>query len=132
MHAIKNRQFRRFYGKNNCNDVVDVKLKGDKMAKKVKKVKGFQMNKKTGHPSKIISQKGKHVKSYGFTHNGEGGNKKLLSHNIDPRDSKKCYVKTVIEKQVSSDYRTKKEYMGYRVHKDDYHILIEIRKKDKQ
>ena len=106
--------------------------KGDKMAKKFKKVKGFQMNKKTGHPSKIISQRGKSVKSVGFTHNAnDKASKKLLNHNINPNDTGKCYIKTTVEKQSYNDYKAKPEYKNFRIHSDDRQILIKIIKKDR-
>ena len=101
--------------------------KGDKMAKKVKKVKGFQMNRKTGHVSFIINQNKENVRSLGFTHNKMDRSEKIqLKHNINPNDKEKCYVKTRIELQKYKHYRNKKEYGNYRIHDEDQTIVVKI------
>lgn len=88
--------------------------------KKVKKVKGFVMNKKTGHTSYAYWQYNKDVHSLGFTHNKDDiADKEKLKHNIDPLDGSNCYVKTRIEKQKYNTYRSKSEYSRYRIHDDD-------------
>lgn len=94
-------------------------LQGEKM-KKVKKVKGFVMNKRTGHASYAFQQQDVMVHSLGFTHNKDDfADKEKLKHNIDPLDGSNCYVKTKIEKQKYNTYRSKPEYSRYRIHDDD-------------
>lgn len=101
--------------------------KGDIMAKKVKKVKGFQMNKKTGHPSYAFEQKHDRVKSIGFTHNKKDIAQKVrLNYNIDPNDKSNCYAKVKVEIQKNNTYRNSGKLQGYRIHKEDFPIITEI------
>lgn len=100
--------------------------------KKVKKIKGFVLNRKTGHPSYAYQQKFDKVKSIGFTHSkNDIADKKRLNYNINPNDNDSCYVKTNVEKQRYNDYRYKKDYSGYRIHKDDKQTIQNIIAKDK-
>lgn len=97
-----------------------------------KRVRGFVVNKRTGHPSYAYWQNQKRVDSLGFTHNKDDVSDKLkLKHNIDPKDTSDCYVKTKIEKQRYNDYRYKSNYAGYRIHKDDRQIIQKIIDNDK-
>ena len=103
------------------------------MTKKVKNVKGFQMNRKTGHVSYVYEQKQKKAKSIGFTHNKDDkAPKRKLNHNINPNDLGHCYAKTKIEIQKSSDYRSKQDYKGYKIHAEDKPIIVEIIKNNKK
>ena len=100
--------------------------------KKVKRVKGFVMNKKTGHTSYAYWQYNKDVHSLGFTHNkNDIADKKQLIYNINPEDERDCYVKTKIEKQKYNNYREKPEYKKYRIHHDDYPTIDFIIKQNK-
>lgn len=100
--------------------------------KKFKKVKGFNMNKKTGHVSYAYWQKNKNVRSLGFTHNlNDKSEKEHLVHNIDPDDCSACFVKTKIEKQKSNDYRQKSKYKNFRIHDDDKPLIRRIISSDK-
>lgn len=102
------------------------------MLKKVKKVKGFVMNRKTGHTSYAFNQKDTTVKSLGFTHNkNDIAIKQKLRHNINPFDISDCYVKTKIEKQKFNTYRRKQEYDKYRIHNDDKNLINKIILQDK-
>lgn len=98
--------------------------------KKIKKVKlnVIQQNKKTGHPSLPFSQIRDKVKSVGFTHDNDEthGKKKKLTHNINPKDKEKCYVKVTIEKQKANDYAEKSKYKDYRIHPEDQPIINRI------
>ena len=98
-----------------------------------KKIKGFVMNRKSGHPSFAYHQIDDHVKSIGFTHNKKDKEEKiLLSKNINPKDTRDCYVKTKIEHQRSRDYRTIKEYSKYRIATEDAPIIEIIIKQKKR
>lgn len=103
-----------------------------KTQKGVKKVKGFNMNKKTGHVSLAYSQQGQKVKSIGFTHNPSEKHGKLekLNHNINPEDSSDCYVHVDVEKQKAKDYVSKPKYDKYRIHVDDELTIEIIKQKD--
>ncbi len=95
--------------------------------KKTKKVKGFVMNRTTGHTSYAFWQKDKNVHSLGFTHNFcDKADKKKLNYNINPNDKRNCYVKTKVEKQKYNTYREKEEYKGYRIHMVDKPMIDEI------
>lgn len=95
--------------------------------KKVKKIKGFVMNRKTGHASYAFNQKDVIVNSLGFTHNkNDFAEKEKLKHNINPIDSSDCYVKTKIEKQKYNTYREKPEYKDYRIHKEDRDLITRL------
>ncbi len=101
--------------------------------KKVKKVKGFVMNKKTGHTSYVFKQEYDLINSLGFTHNkNDISDKKKLKHNINPNDNSNCYVKTKIERQRFNTYREKDKYKDYRIHKEDRSLISELIKKDKK
>lgn len=101
--------------------------------RKIKSVKGFVMNRKSGHPSLAYHQRGEQVKSIGFTHNEKDKEEKIpLSENINPKDKRKCYVKIKIERQRSKDYRIVKAYSEYRVAKQDKHIIEFIIKQKKR
>ena len=103
------------------------------MTKKVKQVRGFVMNRKTGHTSYAYKQSYDMVNSLGFTHNCEDRAEKVkLKHNIDPNDKSDCYVKTKIEKQRYNTYRKKKEYSNYRIHNEDKVIVDYIISKNKK
>lgn len=94
--------------------------------KKIKRVKGFVMNRKTGHVSYAFKQEDKNVNSLGFTHNGKDiASKKKLKYNINPNDETDCYVKTNIEKQKYNTYRQNEKFHNYRIHSDDL-ILIKM------
>lgn len=94
------------------------------MAKQNKQVKGFVMNRRTGHVSYAYWQKDKNVHSLGFTHNSKDrAEKKKLSHNVDPRDTRDCYVKTKVENQKYNTYRNKSDYKNYRIHHKDKSII---------
>lgn len=91
---------------------------------KVKIIKGFVMNRKTGHVSYAYSQNKVDVKSIGFTHNKfDKAPKRKLEHNIDPNDKSKCYVKTKVENYKYNDYRYKPEYKDYRIHDKDKPLI---------
>lgn len=95
--------------------------------KKVKKIKGFVMNKKTGHASYAFKQDKTMVDSIGFTHNeNDCAEKKQLKHNINPKDTSDCYAKTKVEKQKYNTYREKESYKDYRIHKEDKPIINSI------
>lgn len=101
--------------------------------KKVKKVKGFVMNRKTGHASYAFKQKGVDVESLGFTHNEEDiAEKEKLRHNIDAKDNRACYVKTKIEKQRYNTYREKEDYKDYRFHPEDRELVQGLMKGNKK
>lgn len=101
--------------------------------KKVKKIKGFVMNKKTGHASYAFNQNDVNVDSLGFTHNKDDiASKEKLKHNINPNDSSDCYVKTKVEKQKYNTYRKKQDYDNYRIHKDDKELINKIILQDKK
>ena len=103
------------------------------MNKKVKKVKGFVMNRKTGHASYAFRQKFDMVDSIGFTHNKDDiADKEKLKHNINPKDNRDCYVKTKVEKQRYNTYRKKPEYSGYRIHPEDAETVKIIIQNDKK
>ena len=91
------------------------------------------MNKRTGHPSLIFKQSGDNVRSLGFTHDGDQTifKKEKLKHNIDPNSSEKCYVKKKVEKYTTNDYKKRKDYETYRIHKDDEYIINFIIKESK-
>lgn len=100
--------------------------KNAKKNSKNKKVKGFQMNRKTGHVSYAFSQKKQNVESLGFTHNkNDKAPKVRLQHNINPDDTQDCFVKTTVERQKSNQYKANSKYSKYRIHEDDK-TLIEI------
>lgn len=95
--------------------------------KKVKKVKGFVMNRKTGHTSYAFKQRDTMVDSLGFTHDKDfQASKRRLNYNIDPEDTERCYVKTKVERQKYNTYREDKKYSNYRFHKDDMPIINSI------
>lgn len=113
------------------NDTNKTSSKG--RSKQVKKVKGFVMNRKTGHTSYAYKQKGVSVKSVGFTHNkNDKAEKEKLKHNINPKDDSDCYVKIKVEKQKYNTYRKKKDYKDYRLHKDDKPKIDRIIKADEK
>ena len=94
------------------------------LAKKIKQVNGFVMNKTTGHVSYAFKQQKAQVKSLGFTHNSKDrAEKKKLSHNVDPRDTRDCYVKTKVENQKYNTYRNKPDYKSYRIHHKDKSVI---------
>ena len=85
------------------------------------------MNRYTGHTSYAYGQKNDIVSSLGFTHNKKDvANKTIMQHNINPNDSRDCYVKTQVEKQKYNTYRNKPEYSNYRIHKDDRKTISKI------
>lgn len=99
--------------------------------KKIKRVKGFVLNRKTGHPSYAYEQKYDKVNSVGFTHNkNDTSDVHRLNYNINPKDDSPCYVKTKIEKLRYNDYRYKKDYGGYRIHQSDSRFITGIISKD--
>lgn len=99
----------------------------------IKKIKGFVMNRKTGHTSYAFNQKFDTVDSVGFTHNvNDFADKRKLKFNIDPNDKTDCYVKTKIEKQRHNEYRRKENYKSYRIHEDDKPLISEIINKNKK
>lgn len=103
------------------------------MGKKVKKVKGFQMNRKTGHPSYAFYQKDTNVHSIGFTHNRDDRASKVeLKHNIDPNDARECFAKTVVEIQKNTTYRRTQNTEEMRIHEEDRGIIAEIVKTNKK
>ncbi len=94
------------------------------MAKKIKQIRGFVMNKQTGHVSYAYRQRKAYVKSLGFTHNSKDkAEKKKLHYNIDPNDKRDCYVKTKVENQKYNTYRSKTEYKKHRIHSKDKSII---------
>ncbi len=83
-------------------------------------VKRFSMNRRTGHISLPFFQRGKKVKSIGFTHDKKCKDTKVeLKHNIDTTDKQPCFAKTKVENYSSSDYKPKKKYSGFRIHQED-------------
>ena len=97
------------------------------MSKKIKIVKGFVMNKKTGHPSLAFKQVRKDVDSVGFTHNNaDKFPKEQLHKNINPDDCRDCFVKVDVEKQKYNDYRFKTEYNNYRIAEEDEALIKSI------
>lgn len=101
---------------------------------KVKNVKGFNMNRKSGHPSLVYWQKDKHTKSLGFeTNKDKFVETKQLKHNINPKSNESCFVKTKIENQKYNDfYNPYGKYNDYRIHKEDKSLIDIIIKNDKQ
>ena len=89
--------------------------------KPIQKIKGFTLNRKTGHVSWAFWQKDKNVMSLGFTHNsGQKYEKKTkLKHNINQKDKTPCYVKHTIEEHKFNNYKKKPEYLSYRIHTED-------------
>lgn len=107
------------------------------MAKRsYKQIRGFVMNRKSGHTSYAFRQSSKNVQSLGFTHNKDDkADKQKLKHNIDPNDTSDCYVKTKIEHQKYNDYRYAQKYKNYRIHPDDkakVYYIIGSRKQKKR
>ncbi|MBR4002644.1 MAG: hypothetical protein IKI95_01055 [Clostridia bacterium] len=101
--------------------------------KNYRNVKGFQKNKKTGHPSFVFWQKNKKVKGFGFTHDFDyKGEKHLMNENIDPLDKSPCYVKKQIEKNNYNDYKYDSKYKDYRIHSSDKPFLNYLIKQDKK
>ncbi|MBQ3214183.1 MAG: hypothetical protein IJB10_04185 [Clostridia bacterium] len=95
--------------------------------KKIKKIKGFVMNRTTGHASYAYKQKKTMVSSLGFTHNKfDKSEKRILHKNIDPYDNTDCYVKLKIEKQPYNKYRYKSDYSNYRFHEKDKPLINSI------
>ena len=95
--------------------------------KKAKKIKGFVMNRVTGHTSYAYWQHDKDVHSVGFTHNRfDRARKRKMQYNINPKDGSPCYVKTDIEKQKYNTYREKPEYKNYRIHDKDRRLVNSI------
>ena len=91
------------------------------------------MNRKTGHPSYSFSQNYDQVNSIGFTHNKEDiADKIKLKHNIDPKDKRDCFAKTVIEVQKSNTYRQTSSTKSMRIHKDDKTVIAQIIKTNKK
>lgn len=103
------------------------------MKKKIKRLKGFYMNRKSGHPSYVFSQKDKNTKSLGFTHNkNDKAPKEELTHNIDPNGKGKSFVKIKVENQKVRDFRNIPEYKDYRIHREDLPIIVKIIENDKK
>ena len=101
--------------------------------KKYKKVKGFVMNRYTGHTSYAYRQNNDIITSIGFTHNKKDKSHKVkLKHNINPNDNKDCYAKTKVEIQRYNTYRSKPEYSNYRIHKDDRNLIYKIANSNKK
>ena len=101
--------------------------------KNTKKVRGFVLNKKTGHPSYAYKQKFDIVSSLGFTHNkNDFASKKELKHNINPYDNSPCYVKTKVENQKFNKYKQKDDYVYYRIHMEDKALIDKIISKNKK
>jgi len=100
--------------------------------RKYKSVKGFNMNKKTGHTSYAYKQHGEWVSSLGFTHDKkeDHGKKTKLKYNINPNDSRDCYVKNKVEIFKSKFYKTKPDYVYYRIHITDKPLIDEIIRKN--
>lgn len=91
------------------------------------------MNRKTGHTSYAYFQKDKEVHSLGFTHQSEDkASKRKLRHNVNPEDSRNCYVKTDVEIQKHNTYRKKPEYSKYRIHKEDMPLISSVIKSNKK
>ena len=91
------------------------------------------MNRKTGHASYAFKQNFDIVDSFGFTHNiNDIAPKEQLKHNINPKDTRPCYVKTKIERQRYDTYREKQEYKDYRIHKEDRPLLSKLVKSNKK
>lgn len=101
--------------------------------RKYKKVKGFNMNKKTGHTSYAYKQHGEWVSSLGFTHDSKEtyGTKSKLKYNIDPLDTRDCYVKNESEYFKSKYYKSKPKYSNYRFHSSDKFLIDDIIRKNK-
>lgn len=98
-----------------------------------KNVKGFQLNRITGHPSYVYWQKDTNARSVGFTHNEKDfAPKRKMKYNINPNDTEDCYIKTQIEINKYNDYRSKSEYKFFRIHKDDLPLLNNIINKNKK
>lgn len=101
--------------------------------KKIKRVKGFVMNKTTGHLSYAYTQQKKYVKSIGFTGNkNDFANKVKLKHNVDPASSRDCYVKTDIEYQKYNKYHRNPKYDKYRFHNADKPTINSIIEKNEK
>lgn len=100
---------------------------GKKDVKKLNTDK-FYMNKKTGHPSKPIQQKGHMVTSLGFTSDPKQDivKKTKLNHNIDPNSNEDCYVKNKQEVYEVRVYKTKSKFDTFRIHEDDIPIIEEL------
>lgn len=102
---------------------MNIKVKVNPKQKNVhKKLKGFVMNKDTGHPSLPYYQNGDIVKAVDFSHNPNTkfDDRVELLHNIDPKDTEsKSYAKKRVSIKRSSRFREKKEYRDYRIHPDD-------------
>lgn len=100
------------------------------MRKQVKTLskKKIYMNTKTGHPSRPFTQKGKKVKSVGFTSDEKETfvKKTKLKHNINPESNAPCFVKNAIENYNSFDYKETDKYRNFRVHKEDEAIINKI------
>lgn len=100
------------------------------MLKKIPKVRGFKMNKKTGHVSLAYKQKKETVYSIGFSHkkNKKSGKMSKIK-SIDPsKPDDPCFVKHKVEKYKYNNYRTKSEYKRYRIHQDDKNLIQKIKK----
>lgn len=102
--------------------------------RKVKRISGFVMNCKTGHPSLAYWQHYEEVKSIGFTHNPDDiAQKKQLKRNVNPNDDGDCFVKTKIEHQKYNTYRVQKEkFKNYRVHAEDRELIDKLMGKKKR
>lgn len=102
------------------------------MRKKTKNIKGFVMNKKSGHPSYAYYQKNKIVSAIGFT-DSENYNKPKtkLDYNINPASKKTCYAKNMIENEHCNTYKYKPEYREYRIHEKDIDKIEHIKRLDK-
>ena len=100
----------------------------------VRKIQGFQKNKKTGHVSYAFWQKGINVKSLGFTHSDKKGyeSKTLLTHNINPFDNRDCYVKNDIENYKYTNYKSSDKYKNYRIHPEDRKTIFDLMFKNKK
>lgn len=99
--------------------------------KKIKRIKGFVMNKKTGHTSLAYKQNKTEVSSIGFTHNRfDRADKRKLNYNINPNDNTSCFAKTKVEKQKYNEYRYKDEYKNYRIHSKDKPLINKIIQSD--
>ena len=102
--------------------------------RKFKQVKGFNMNKKTGHVSYAYRQNKDMVSSLGFTHNPDEkySKKSKLKYNINPYDNSPCYVKTKVEVQHFNKYKYKPEYSNYRFHDEDKPLISKLIKRNKK
>ena len=100
---------------------------------KVKRISGFQTNRKSGHVSFAFKQKGVEVNSIGFTHNKDDrADKVKLNHNINPNDKTDCFAKTKVETQRYNTYRNNPNYKDYRIHPEDRPIINKIITSDKE